>query len=323
MDASHFNYDNPIDNASFNNLFTKSSRLAELKQALHITKTGTYQRTNNTVASAILDRENNAADVYTELLARGLKIMINVGNYDMKDGVRSTLEWIKQIDFPDRELFDQQPRKVYKYADQFDGSEKIGGWYRHHGNFTVIVVPQAGHMVPAFQPYLTMQFVKNYVDRGYLYCPTTNGSCKSVASDMCRFMNDCSGHGTCSSYGQCQCDAGFFGPDCSTVVTDLTSLEEGQVQETVEASRWLFYGLPADLGDFQLSLTSDRPVSIYVLKGSGTLPDAMTFDFLVKNENRVAITSNTLGFDEGAILAVHCVAKPGESTSYSLQLDLL
>ena len=149
MDASHFNYENYIDNDSFTDLFSKSDRLDELKDALHITKSETFDRTNSTVANAIVDRENNAAGVYTELLSRGLQILINVGNYDMKDGVRSTLEWIKQIDFPDREMFDLQPRKVYKYID-LDGEEKVGGWYRHHENFTAIVVPEAGHMVPAY-----------------------------------------------------------------------------------------------------------------------------------------------------------------------------
>jgi hypothetical protein len=82
MDASHFGYEDFIDNTSFTNLFTKSDRLDELKEALHITKTDAFMRTNSTVADAITDRENNAAPVYTELLSRGLKILINVGNYD-------------------------------------------------------------------------------------------------------------------------------------------------------------------------------------------------------------------------------------------------
>ena len=95
MDASHFGYEHIIDHTTFTNLFTESDRLDELKSALHITKTSEFMRTNSTTAYYIADRENNAADVYTELLARGLKVLINVGNYDMKDGVRSQLEWIK------------------------------------------------------------------------------------------------------------------------------------------------------------------------------------------------------------------------------------
>ena len=106
MDASHFNYENHIDNDSFTDLFTKSDRLDEIKTALHIQKPEAFERTNSTVANAITDRENNAASVYTGLLDRGLKILIAVGQYDQKDGVRSTLEWIKGIDFDEREMFD-------------------------------------------------------------------------------------------------------------------------------------------------------------------------------------------------------------------------
>ena len=82
MDASHFNYEHNIDHNSFTYLFTTSDRLTELKNALHITKTETFARTNSTVANAIVDAQNNAAQVFTELLSRNLKILINVGNYD-------------------------------------------------------------------------------------------------------------------------------------------------------------------------------------------------------------------------------------------------
>jgi hypothetical protein len=68
MDASHFVSEGFIDNKSFTNLFTKSDRLNELKSALHISKTGSFMRTNSTVANSIVDRENNAAFIYTELL---------------------------------------------------------------------------------------------------------------------------------------------------------------------------------------------------------------------------------------------------------------
>lgn len=89
MDMSHFTYEDFIDNKSFTYLFTKSDKLDEIRSALHITKPEEFIRSNSTVADAITDRENNSAGVYTDLLSRGLKILINIGNYDMKDGVRS------------------------------------------------------------------------------------------------------------------------------------------------------------------------------------------------------------------------------------------
>ena len=50
MDVSHFNYENYPDNDSFDDLFTKSDRLDELRTALHITKPDEFERSNSTVA---------------------------------------------------------------------------------------------------------------------------------------------------------------------------------------------------------------------------------------------------------------------------------
>lgn len=82
-------------------------------------------------------------------------------------------------------------------------------------------------MVPAYQPYVSMKFVMNYLEKGYLTCETesNSGKCESVASDMCKYMNKCSGNGSCNSYGKCECNSGFFGADCSTSVVDLTKAD--------------------------------------------------------------------------------------------------
>ena len=231
-----------------------------------------------------MDRENNAAHVYTELLSRGLTILINVGNYDMKDGVRSTLEWIKKIDFPGREMFDLQSRKVYRYYDQFTGHNNVGGWYRHHGNFTTVIVPNAGHMVPAYQPYITSNFVKNLIERGHLHCETEdNGLCPSVATHMCSYMKDCHGNGKCNSHGKCECRTGFFGADCSTKITDVSSFKVSQAIETVKSSKWSYYSMPATAdADYTLTISSDRPVEVYLKQGiSQDLPDGVNYDIRI------------------------------------------
>ncbi len=66
----------------------------------------------------------------------------------MKDGVLQTLEWTKQIQFDNKDYFDQQPRRLYTWIDPKDGIKKVGGYYRHADNFTLIITPKAGHMVP-------------------------------------------------------------------------------------------------------------------------------------------------------------------------------
>ena len=79
-----------------------------------------------------------------------MKILINVGEFDETDGVRQTLEWTKNIDLGDeREDFDAQARSIYKWDDPLNDDEwEYGGYFRQTENFTLIVVPQAGHMVP-------------------------------------------------------------------------------------------------------------------------------------------------------------------------------
>ena len=323
MDASHFNYEDFIDNDSFTDLFSKSDRLTELKTALHITKTETYERTNSTVADAITDRENDATDVYTQLHSRGLHILINVGNYDQKDGVRSQLEWVKGVDMTDREVFDEQPRKKYTYLDQFDSSEElVGGWYRHHDNFTVIVTPQAGHMVPAYQPYLSMQYVMDFIEKGYLYCSDDkqNGSCSSVASYMCTYMNDCNGNGSCNSYGKCECDSGFISADCSQTATSLSKTGQTSKSKTIDGALWTYYKIQSGTGDSaQLTVTSDKAVSVYVRKGLTDVPDTVTFDILDQET-----TNSRLIIDgsDGAYIAIHCTGYAGtDSTTFTLTLD--
>jgi len=42
-----------------------------------------------------------------------------------------------------------------------DGTVKIGGYFRHADNFTLIVTPKAGHMVPASQTLLSKLYVQD------------------------------------------------------------------------------------------------------------------------------------------------------------------
>jgi len=125
-------------------------------------------------------------------------------------------------------------------------------------------------MIPAFKPYVSMKFTMDYLNKGHLSCETEdNGSCGSVASSMCDYMNDCNGNGDCNSYGKCECKSGFFGADCSTSVIDLTKVEGGLVQVTIKASRWMYYSIPASSGDFSVTLSSDKNVQLYIRKGTG------------------------------------------------------
>lgn len=94
MDARYFKSDNMPDDV-FQDMYKHSDRVSEIKSALHITKPNSFSKTNSTVSGRITDRLDNTAYVFSDLLAQGIKVLINIGQFDMKDGVMQTLEWTK------------------------------------------------------------------------------------------------------------------------------------------------------------------------------------------------------------------------------------
>jgi hypothetical protein len=72
-------------------------------------------------------------------------------------------------------------------------------------------------------------------------------------------------------------------------------------------------------GDFQVNFSSDKAVELYLRKGiSQDLPDGVTYDMRITNETRATIASNLMNFEQGAILAVHCMGEESDTTTYKL-----
>jgi len=89
MDSRYFDYDKMPDSTPFNNMFKYANQVDEIKESLHISKPDRFSKLNSTVAGELgVDRTGNATWVFDDILSRGLKVMINVGQFDMKDGVR-------------------------------------------------------------------------------------------------------------------------------------------------------------------------------------------------------------------------------------------
>lgn len=70
FDARFFEWEAAEITDPFKTMFMYSPKVNEFKKALHITKRGMFSSSNSKVADAIVDRENDAAHVYTELLAQ-------------------------------------------------------------------------------------------------------------------------------------------------------------------------------------------------------------------------------------------------------------
>lgn len=91
----------------------------------------------------------------------------------------------------------------------------------------------------------------------------------------------------------------------------------------MKGSRWIYYVLPEDIGEVTFTVTSDRPVSVYIRKSMGLLPDSVNFDSLVKKESRIEISTSLMTFTEGVMIAVHCEGTLDETTSFEAQVSQL
>jgi len=102
----------------------------------------------------------------------------------------------------------------------------------------------------------------------------------------CAYMNYCSGHGTCSqTNGECICDKNWAGADCGERVYKLTAFFNRKW--IIDGAQWTYFSYDESLfynENYTLSLTSDRPMDIYMTAGpiSQAQPTEFNFDLSLK-----------------------------------------
>ena len=112
----------------------------------------------------------------------------------------------------------------------------------------------------------------------------------------CNYMNACSGHGFCSvSNGECQCDKGWAGADCSKQVQLLTSFYSKK--EILQGARWTYFSYEESLyynERYEFTLESELPMDIYLTQGSirDNDPNEFNYDVAFKQQKFVRITSD-------------------------------
>ncbi|QXJ23917.1 hypothetical protein AGRA3207_005144 [Actinomadura graeca] len=137
----------------------------DVKKALHVPADVTWQFADNEGPVA----ENLAEDImadcseqYAELLEEGYKTLLYTGNFDTACGYLATEEMLADLekwsDPHENEAWLNAPRLVWTQAQ---GDPK--GFVRRHKNLTQVALPDAGHVVPAYQPRIAREMIYNWV----------------------------------------------------------------------------------------------------------------------------------------------------------------
>ena len=133
-----------------------------------------------------MDHLKDYSSYYNYLIERGYPLIVMVGEFDMQDGYKSQIKWMKNLL---NVSFWAEARKVYYHS-----ISQVGGYYLQENNFTFIVVPKSGHFMPRGNYGASKAFLDDFVQGKQLKCRDPTGEECSVATKMCAAMNNCNGH---------------------------------------------------------------------------------------------------------------------------------
>jgi len=107
-----------------------------------------------------IDDVKDMSTYYSNLLQNKLYILIYSGNNDLVCAYQGSRYWIDQLDYDVRgnQLNDWIPWHV---------NDEVGGWFQAWELFTFLVVRDAGHEVPEYQPQRAYVMFRRFLDRNW------------------------------------------------------------------------------------------------------------------------------------------------------------
>ncbi|KAG8372895.1 hypothetical protein BUALT_Bualt12G0114700 [Buddleja alternifolia] len=118
----------------------------EVKRALGVNELLVFEVCSDVVGDALKDDVMKSVRYMVEFLVKkSVKVLLYQGQCDLRDGVVSTLAWVKKMKWEGIEQFLMAERKVWRV----DG--KLAGYVQRWESLSHAVVMNAGHLVPTDQ----------------------------------------------------------------------------------------------------------------------------------------------------------------------------
>ncbi|KAL8490565.1 hypothetical protein ACS0TY_022544 [Phlomoides rotata] len=117
----------------------------EAKRVLGVNESMVYETCSDVVGEALNDDVMKSVRYMVEFLVKNTKVLLYQGQCDLRDGVVSTLAWMKKMEWEGIDEFLDAERKVWRV----DG--KLAGYVQKSKSLSHVVVMNAGHLVPTDQ----------------------------------------------------------------------------------------------------------------------------------------------------------------------------
>ncbi|KAI3459225.1 hypothetical protein Pfo_015888 [Paulownia fortunei] len=130
---------------------------AEVKKALGVEESLIFELCSDVVGEALNDDVMKSVRYMVEFLVKNTKVLLYQGQCDLRDGVVSTLAWVKKMKWEGIDEFLEAERKVWRV----DG--KLAGYVQKWKSLSHVVVMNAGHLVPTDQPVNSQVMIEDWL----------------------------------------------------------------------------------------------------------------------------------------------------------------
>jgi len=144
------NYFNFATNYAGDDNYVPFLNLSTTRQAIH-TGSVPYFDYNRTVEVNLVDDWMRGVMPFVDVLIDNYKMMVYNGNYDIILGPAASEMAYREIRWSGAEEYKRAKKSVWSFKKR-NGEMDLAGYARSVKNFRQVMVRDAGHMVPAFQP---------------------------------------------------------------------------------------------------------------------------------------------------------------------------
>ncbi|KAG9447504.1 hypothetical protein H6P81_013632 [Aristolochia fimbriata] len=138
-------------------MVTEFLQIEEVKEVLGAKTNIVFEVCSDVVDDALSEDVMKSSKFMVEQLVKKSKVLLYQGQFDLQDGVVSTLAWIEQMEWEELEMFLEAERKVWEV------NGLLSGYVQRWGGLTHAVVSGAGHLVPTDQSLSSQAMIEDWI----------------------------------------------------------------------------------------------------------------------------------------------------------------
>ncbi|KAL8026063.1 hypothetical protein ABFX02_14G004700 [Erythranthe guttata] len=138
-------------------LVAKFLNNVEVKKALGVNESLVFELCSDVVEEVMKEDVMKSVRYMVEFLVKNTKVLLYQGQCDLRDGVVSSLAWMKKMKWEEINGFLVAERKVWRVE------EKLAGYVQKWKSLSHVVVLNAGHLVPTDQPINSQVMLEDWV----------------------------------------------------------------------------------------------------------------------------------------------------------------